>query len=66
MKVSLATQLLSSSVAKVLRTMKHMNVKFNNCEATADFIEVMIKLLIFFNCKMVFHVFTFLENLLNK
>lgn len=40
MKVSLATQLLSSSVAKALRTVKDIDVRFLNSDATAEFIEV--------------------------
>lgn len=40
MKVSLATQLLSSSVANALWTMKGTDTRFDNCDATADFLEV--------------------------
>jgi hypothetical protein len=40
MKVCLAAQTLSSSVANALRTMKQIDTSFEDCEATAKFVEV--------------------------
>ena len=43
MKVSLAVQTFSSSVANALRTMKQIGYPgFEDCEATADFIQVLL------------------------
>jgi hypothetical protein len=40
MKVALATQLLSNSVAKALRAVKEIEPTFGKCTPTAEFIEV--------------------------
>lgn len=41
MRVCLAAQTLSRSVAVALRTMRDLGYsQFNNCEATAEFVEV--------------------------
>ena len=46
MKVSLAVQVLSNSVAKALRAMKELgDTRFEDCEATASFLEVRILML---------------------
>lgn len=51
MKVKLAIQILSSSVANALQFLQNISLEFKNCEATIKFIQIIKRIFDFLNSR---------------